>query len=356
MNDGRSDHLQPIVDRDGGQFEAGIIKGVSVITKGEALGHDTFIDETLLQQVAKAINDTPKGIKTRFAHPSLSSDGMGKHVGRVANARNTGDKVLADMHILRTSRHTPQDGDLGGHVMDLADEDPEMFGISIVFKRDEAAENPEPDKVPLIQLMPDGRQLRIARLEELQAADVVDDPAANPDGLFARTNVPREFDLLFQYCLGVSEERPTELDVDPDRAKQFFNRFLNHHKLEVSKMATTEQPTVDKINEAIATRAKDYTERYGERGNDYLLQGMSIEQANVRLAHDTLAAKDDEIKTLQQAVLKRDEEIEVLQEEKKLQAEVMQSLKGDQGEDIPTEQSTGKNAKGDKSRHVYQVG
>src|SRR4051794_20449658 len=88
---------EPRVERTGGYRNAGLIRGVSVITKGEALGHGLWIDDTALEQVASAINSQQFGIKSRFTHPSMSGDGLGKMTGRVMGpAEVDGDQVFAD--------------------------------------------------------------------------------------------------------------------------------------------------------------------------------------------------------------------------------------------------------------------
>ena len=43
----------------------------------EALGHGMMIDEVTLDQVVAYGNVLAKGVKCRFTHPGLSSDGLG---------------------------------------------------------------------------------------------------------------------------------------------------------------------------------------------------------------------------------------------------------------------------------------
>lgn len=152
-----------------------IIHGVAVVTKGEALGHDLWLDETFLDAVVEQGNKTKTGVKSRFDHPSASSTSMGTMLGRVKQLRRDGDVVRGDLHLLESATKTP-DGDLAGYVMDLAEEDPEAFGASIVFTGDELEQKDEEGRV-----MPQ----RLARLKKLMAADVVDSPAANPGGMFS---------------------------------------------------------------------------------------------------------------------------------------------------------------------------
>lgn len=168
---------KPQVDR-----EAGVIYGYAVITKGPARGHHMHIDDTTLTQVVDLGNRAKLGIKSRFDHPSASNTSMGTFLGRSKNFRRAGDRVLADLHLSESAKEAPQ-GDLYAYVLGLAERDPQAFGASIVFEGQSE-----------YQLNPDGTRKKdehgdplppLARVETLLASDVVDEPAANPGGLFS---------------------------------------------------------------------------------------------------------------------------------------------------------------------------
>lgn len=55
-----------------------VIYGVSTAQAVEALGHGMILDDTTIQQVVDFGNSAPKGVKSRFTHPGMSSDGLGK--------------------------------------------------------------------------------------------------------------------------------------------------------------------------------------------------------------------------------------------------------------------------------------
>ena len=67
--------------------------------------------------------------------------------------------------------------------------------------------------------------------------DAVDDPAANPDGLFRgrRDAIAADAEKLLAFSLGLATERPqfVALDVDPTRAAGFVNRVLSRHNLSI---------------------------------------------------------------------------------------------------------------------------
>jgi len=77
------------------------------------------------------------------------------------------------MIISETASSSPM-GNLGGYVLDLASEDPEAFGTSVVIQYT-TIESEDVSELPVI------------RVSKLYASDVVDEPAAN-EGLFSANN------------------------------------------------------------------------------------------------------------------------------------------------------------------------
>lgn len=236
------------IQRNGGDRDAGLILGLAVVTRGEALGHHLWLDGEFLQQTAAAINQAKTGIKSRFTHPSLSGDGLGTYLGRMKNARIDGDVVRADLHFSDVA-HNTSDGDRAAYVMDLAEEDPVAFGVSIAYRPDYGAE----DKFWATHEDKDGNfespdsdntgNLPHARLNELRASDVVDEPAANPNGLFHRGDeIAAEADALLSYSLGLSDQAPelVELEVNAERVSAFVSRWLDQHGLEIIQTQSAE--------------------------------------------------------------------------------------------------------------------
>lgn len=288
----------PQVIRGGGVFESGMIEDVSIITRGEALGHSLWIDQDFLSDVAGSINSFASGnrpgLKARFTHPGLSSDGIGQKLGRVRNARVDGDQVVADLHFQHAASKTP-DGDLADYVMTLAEETPEDFGVSIVFDFDEVASeehvqvNTQGDRY----VSPDEsnkNNFPHAQLAALRSADVVDSPAANPDGLFQRgQEAAVEGEQILEYALGLSDVRPSvsRFSVDPDRLAIFVTRFLERHELSLQKGGNTvSDVTKEEAVSAPLTR-DDYTaelaryvKHFGDKnGPAWFMEGVGFEDA-----------------------------------------------------------------------------
>jgi hypothetical protein len=327
------------IEPKGGIHEAGRIRGASVVTRGEALGHGLWLDSEFISQTHEAINASELGIKSRFTHPSLSADGLGTHLGRAMDAKRVGDQVLADLHFATVGHNSPGKGDLVRYVMQLADEDPLAFGLSIVYDADIDAEREffvehggkiieDPDFGELWDNeefeSPDPlntKNLIHARLLELRAVDFVDEPAANAGGLFTREqDIAQQADALANYALGLSSDRPetVQLGLDADRVKGFVSRFLSNHKLSIVKSneasMTTEQDEVttetietstvatetatetpveeqstqeEQVAEPVAAsdsraEAARFRAAFGDRGLAWFCDGLSFDQARDR--------------------------------------------------------------------------
>ena len=161
--------------------ESGIIRGVILAEEGpfKTEGRGEF-DEKSIDQIVKLSNAQSAGLKSRFSHPDLSNDGLGKYLGRVRNIRKEfqqtedGREIAlarGDQHFAKSAFDTPS-GDLAGYIMTLAEEDPDALGMSLVLKTDEEFRLDE-KKRPVTD--DDGEPLPpLWRPTSLHAADFVD--------------------------------------------------------------------------------------------------------------------------------------------------------------------------------------
>lgn len=257
------------IDPEGGEYGAGLIRGAAVVTRGEAFGHNMWIDAVMLKQVHDATNLTANGTKSRFTHPSLTGDGLGRALGRYRNAVLDGNIVRADLHMFSSAHKTP-DGDLAGYVLALAKEDPTAFGNSIRWWQDDDAEvafvakhedddgkfqSPDDENT---NNMPHGR------LYELEGIDAVDEPAANPSGLYHKGDeIAFEADQILAYALGIEQEVPTinGFSIAPERLRGFVARFLEQRGLSIiSKKSLTSAQTCDILRRQ-CDRYKEHCDR-----------------------------------------------------------------------------------------------
>jgi hypothetical protein len=146
--------------------ENGVIRGVAVITEGPASGHFDWdsgkplhADADTLREVMECAKTYTGGLKVKMNHGS----GVGDIVGRLDNFRIEGTVLRADFMALATSAQR-------GYIFEIAQTMPDAFGLSISFSGK-----------PKV-----GDKLAFARCAEIYSADFVDEPAANPNGLFQR--------------------------------------------------------------------------------------------------------------------------------------------------------------------------
>lgn len=250
------DEREKTIDRTGGNYGAGVIRNMAVITRGEALGHDVWCDSEFLASIVEASEDNNLGVKSHLTHGDMSADGIAKGLGRTNSLFMDGDIVRGDLHFFRSAHKSPE-GNLADFIMTRTAEDYKSLGASITFKYDRDAETEfaiehgatvdDFGNVDYSKFQsPDSqntKNLPHARLAVFRGVDIVDDPAANPSGMFSRDTKFSEAEKLLSYVLGESSERPelTTFDVDPDRVASFFTRYLSNRGLIMAKDKPTSE-------------------------------------------------------------------------------------------------------------------
>jgi hypothetical protein len=167
--------------------DKGIIYGVSAMQMVQPKGHPVAVDQATLEAIARLGNARIEGIKSHFKHRDVEAgeDALGTQVARVRNFRVVGDKVLCDVHMLASSKISPN-GNLHDYVLKFASESPEDFGLSVIMRFARAWKMANGSEV-IAKTKPSGAttELPFARPSKLSSLDFVDDPAANEDGLFS---------------------------------------------------------------------------------------------------------------------------------------------------------------------------
>lgn len=319
--------------------EKRVVNGYAVITRGEALGHGVWIDSDMLDQVVEQGNAAPKGVKSRFTHPGLCSDGLGKYLGRARNFRRDGDVVRADLHFSPVTAKSPEfDKDPAEYIMDLAEKDPEAFATSIVYYPDRGAEdrftadNTDEHGDFISPDEDNARNLPHSRCASLEASDLVDEPAANPGGFFSRgEEAAVNAEKFLSWILGESDVAPGPEAMgggDPNRIREFVYGFLARHNLEVipkraAKAQEAEMPDVQKpekgdpmqaAREQFAANVKALREAF-PKDEAFAVQcaadGLSVEQAKAKHA-DVLSER---LSAAEKTISERDAQVAKLSEE-----------------------------------------
>jgi hypothetical protein len=217
-----------------------IIFGASLMQEGDLNDdRDWTVDGGSLANALDLMERTNAGSKARFTHPNMSADGMGSYLGRWKNPRIDGDTLRADLH-LADAAFTSPNGDLGTYVMDMAEEDPEAFGISLATRiNNEAMKKLKLEKQAADENWKGRTPLRF---RAVHAADVVDDPAATRGGFFSLSeidnrNLPAQATMLLDSYFS---------DAEPDVVTARINGFLTTYfkaKGKTMPVETAPEPT-----------------------------------------------------------------------------------------------------------------
>lgn len=237
----RSSELPSKVDR-----KANIIFGANLMQAGDLNEGDArpwTVDVASLQQAQQFMSKGNNGAKARFTHPNMSSDGMGSYLGRWKNVRVDGGTLRGDLH-LADAAFTSPNGDLGTYVLDLAESDPEAFGVSLATRLDyadlEAFEKKKTgDKWPM-------------RFSDIRAGDIVDEPAATRGGMFDLTtpdlrNLPAQATALLSTYFG---------DAEPEVVRGRISAFLDRYFSTKAEAPVPDQKTEETPESEVAPELK----------------------------------------------------------------------------------------------------
>lgn len=243
------------VDREAG--EAGIIRGVVLAQEGPFRDGRGEFDKKSLRSIVQIAKTSPNGLKSRFAHPDESGDGIGRGVGRMKNLRidtlgareRDGQQltepvqaVRADLHITPAALLSPPNGGgtpYGEYVMTVAETDPGMMSTSLVIG-DDLEEEFRLDKHDRRKLDDDGHELPpIWRPKSIHASDIVDRGAAVDSFLSAGLevgNLPNG--VLWQAAhLLDAQFADQPRDVVEARCRAWLDRYLSNRFGEVEAKA-----------------------------------------------------------------------------------------------------------------------
>ena len=259
--------------------EAGIIRGVSLITKGPALGHGVMIDDKTLEQVKTAAEQYAGGLKVKLNH----SGGAGDIVGYIDALRISGEKLLGDLHLLQTSPHR-------AYILEIAERIPDTFGLSIAFS---GPSEKSSDKLTTLQ-----------RCSEIYSVDLVSEPAANPNGFFARK--------LEQ--LQTAPEPEAKLETMNDEMKKAIEGMIQSAMMgmneKVAKLEAALAPKEDKpaamsaqnevvqlaANTAALAAVKEFAKSFGAPAAPIASAEAVKPVVQVQKFEDVVAAKATELK------------------------------------------------------------
>lgn len=288
-----------------------VIKNCSIVTVGEALGHGVFLDESFVQECYEQASELKMGLKARFGHPGMCNEALGTYLGRFKNfsISKDGKQLYGDMHLSKSAENTPH-GNIAGYVKQLAQDDPESFGTSIVFqigsyyRKDENGDEVDVDmygeteEYPEYNGDPDALSEELyVRCDKLMGCDFVDEPAANPSGLFSAASIAGEIEYFFSQHPEVKELLSTNENVVDIIEKYGVNikqylqvkdmesneKEFEDTELNVNSDSVAESAEVEELQEEEAVELEPATEEVVE------------EVAEVEEAEEADEAEEDEV-------------------------------------------------------------
>jgi hypothetical protein len=235
--------------------EQQVIKGYVVAELGafKSEGRGEFTVESL-KEIVRLGNKKAGGLKSRFTHPNLSNDGLGKHLGRSKNfvLADNDTKVRADLFMNPTAMREPPSGGrpLGDYVMQLAETDKGAISSSLVLQVERE-----------YRLNDDGTRKRdsngnalppIWKPLELQASDIVDTGDAVND-LLSPVQIDGLPDALVRQASTIVDEQFLNEPRETVRSRclSFIERYLANRFGE-------EEPSLDESEgESMSEKDKD---------------------------------------------------------------------------------------------------
>lgn len=277
--------------------EAGILRGVSVITEGEAKGHGMVVDSVTIQQVKACAETYVDGLRVKMDHYT----GIDAMVGVLRDFVIDGIQLRADLHLIKSHEDFEK-------ILEMAETIPGSFGLSISFSgEEEEVEMPDDDAgevEPNSGELPSGGTeiVKAARCMEIYSADLVDQPAANPTGLFQAMSEQT-----------APEEVPAEAPVEEVKVEE----VVTAEEAPVED-APVETPAEEEKSEEAAPVVEDIPgEQLSEKLTEVVTNFSSQKSEIINLRADLETAHRNLV-NLRAEVEKRDLQIAKLEETKRI--------------------------------------
>lgn len=298
--------------------EAGILRGVSVITEGEAKGHGMIVDSVTLQQVKACAETYVDGLRVKMDHYT----GIDAMVGVLRDFQIDGPQLRADLHLIKSHEDFEK-------ILEMAETMPGSFGLSISFSGEsedvEVPSDDSEDVEPNSGELPEGgvEIVRAARCMEIYSADIVDQPAANPSGLFQAMSEPETAPVEVPAEAPVeeikAEEVTAELEVKGPEGTQNLPEEAAPAEAPVEKVE--EVKSEEKVEEVPAETAPEVVEDLPEEKLSSRLSEVVLNFENTKAEVITLRADLEtahrNLTALKAEVEKRDLTIAKLEEIKR---------------------------------------
>ena len=307
------------VDKDNGTM-----LGVSLITTGEAKGHDLFVDDDSIDSILSSIRDTklPAYLTHRGA---LFEDRLTREIGYFTNFRTTGNKLVGDFHAFDSFKE--DDSRKYRRLFEMAEQLPERFGLSIVFSAGHVWATKDGDIDTLER--PDNALFDFPsiRVTEVMSADFVDTPAANEKGLFSQQE-SKQFNKM------TKAELTEEIEALSAENKELKSNFEKQEDSVVAEETLSQhEETSVQVEDSEFAGHKDEEEKMEEEKLDKHYDEEKLEEDEEK----ELEEEKDELSILQEKLSELEKSIE---EKDKMIAELEGKLTGHEEDKEKMEKET----------------
>jgi len=217
--------------------ENGIIKNVVIVQQG-ANKNGSYFNSQFLTDLVAGGNAQTQGVKSRFGHPNMCSTSLGSFIGRYKNFSEKEGKVYADLHLDQLTKKTQVEGkgiSMWEYIIEMADNNPDMFGNSIHIKSEEFEEDVE------------GSKVISHKFESLVASDLVDSPAAT-DSLFDDSD---DLGVVVTHFLDNNPDVFGTVQKNPAIIEDFFSRYATY--LNSKSLSKFDMKFLDKLKKQFST-------------------------------------------------------------------------------------------------------
>lgn len=289
---------------------------VSLITGGiEAAGHGLYIDDKSIDDAMRLL--LGKSLRAYLKHDGAGSDRLGQEIGFFSGMYREGNKIKAkSFEFLESFKR--EAGATYEKLVELAQKVPDQFGVSLVLEYKPVWVMADGSEIPaaLGDSAPSGalRSSPSMRIANVTSADLVQRPAANPNGLLGAVDAP----TTLQTPNMTTETKP-EIVAAPDSAAlaakdseiATFKAQAEKQVAELSKLTDTHKAalaekdtliatlTADKAKAeaAVAELCKERDELKGKVEDLAAFDARQLGVAPVKVAHAQLARKSAAFKT-----------------------------------------------------------
>lgn len=243
--------------------EAGIIRNVILCQVGPAKGHGVHLEQSFIDDLnAYAQKHHQKGMKSRFGHPSMSTDALGSEVGRFHNFSVDGSKIRADLHLYNSANLSPTHPQTKDWLLSMAAEDPEAIMCSIVFKpKYEYQYDDNGERIDIWFCDKRGNWKRCSNthgeankydpnkdlyveLDDFYFTDIVDQGAAT-DKLFSAQFNRDKFAVIATEFLNDNPEIDSFLKDHPEKISEFITKRNNNYSEGDESIEDTNSPNTN---------------------------------------------------------------------------------------------------------------